>query len=299
MTLTQMRYYSTVCQTMNITRAAQQLHISQPTLSGAIRAIEIECGVELFHHKANSLTITDEGLVLLDEIAPILQNSEHLDNLISQRMLNRNYVRLSFSTIAGGDICPLLCKQYREAYPEVQIISTEASTSKHYENLESGKVDLILTSRQRDIPDEVWQERYSHICIPNHSELMFCVSPQNPLSSKDLITWEDIAKEPLILLDDPFSVGRRIERELRGSGVTLRYAIQHTSQLFTVERFVEANAACGFLPRSATLNNPNIIAIDTPYHRHDFVYLTWLKKKAQFSAVKNFIKMVRKLYPQG
>lgn len=299
MTLTQMRYYSIVCQTMNITRAAQQLHISQPTLSSAIRAIEAECGVELFHHKANSLAITDEGLVLLDEITPILQNSKHLDELISQRMLDRNYIRLSFSTIAGGDVCPLLCRQYREAHPEVQIISTEASTSKHYEDLESGKVDLILTSRHRDISDEIWQEHYGHVRIPNHSRLMFCVSPQNALSAREFITWEDIVKEPLILLDEPFSVGKRIERELQSCGFPLRYAIQHTSQLFTVERFIEANAACGFLPQSAALNNPNIIAIETPYHHNDYVYLTWLKKKVQFSAVKNFIKMVRKLYPQG
>lgn len=298
MTLAQMRYYSAVCQTMNITKAAQMLHISQPTLSAAIHAIEAECGVELFHHKANSLSITDEGLVLLDEITPILKSNEHLDKLISQQMLDRNYVRLSFSTITGADVCPQLCRTYRERYPDTQVIITEGNTEKHYEDLESGNVDMILTSRSRKISEEDWQKHYSHIKIQHRSQLMFCVGRNSPLAEKDFVTWEDIAQQPLILLDDPFSVGKNIEQDILNQGLSLRYAVQHTAQLFTVERFIEANAACGFLPRSAALVNPDIVAIETPYRRGDTVYLTWLRNKMQFSAVKRFIRVARELYPQ-
>lgn len=298
MTLAQMRYYSAVCQTMNITKAAQLLHISQPTLSAAIHAIEAECGVELFHHKANSLSITDEGLVLLDEIAPILKSNEHLDKLISQQMLDRNFVRLSFSTITGADVCPQLCRTYRERYPDTQVILTEASTEKHYEDLESGNVDMILTSRSRKVSEADWDEHYNHIKIPHKSKLMFCVGRNSPLAEKDFVTWEDIAQQPLILLDAPFSVGKHIEQEMLDQGLSLRYAVQHTAQLFTVERFVEANAACGFLPKGAALANPNIVSIETPFHRSEFVYLTWLRNKMQFSAVKRFIRVAREMYPQ-
>ena len=60
MTITQMRYFKTVCQYMSLTKASKVLHVSQPALSMAIKEIENNYGVALFHHNANSLSITQE-----------------------------------------------------------------------------------------------------------------------------------------------------------------------------------------------------------------------------------------------
>ena len=68
MTLIQMLYFYTVCEYMSFTKAAEKLRISQPALSSAIRQAEEKCGVELFKHRANSISITDEGIVLRQPI---------------------------------------------------------------------------------------------------------------------------------------------------------------------------------------------------------------------------------------
>lgn len=299
MTITQMQYFAAVCRTLNVTHAAQELHLTQPTLSAAIRSMEAECGVELFHHRANSLSLTDEGLVLLEEITPLLKSYDRIQHVIDGRMLDRKYIRLSFSTIAGGQVCPVLCSRYHELYPDVQILSAEASTDKHYQELELGHVDLILTSRMRSITDEVWNERYDHIEIANNAPMMFCVSIHHPLAAKNEVTFAEIAQEPLIMLDDTFSVGKRILRTMAQAGYQPQNTVQCTSQLYTVERFIEANAACGFLPETAALSNPSIVPLSYPQQQIRALYLTWLKDKPQFSAVKNFIRMARRMYPAG
>lgn len=298
MTLVQMQYFATVCRTLNVTHAAQELHLTQPTLSAAIHSLETECGVELFHHRANSLSITDEGLVLLEEITPLLKSYNRIQNVVKSRMLDRKYVRLSFSTIAGGQICPQLCGQYHKLYPDVQVLSVETSTEKHYQELELGHVDLILTSRRNGITDEVWNKRYEHIEIENNSPLMFCVSIHHPLAQKTFVSYEEIVQEPLIVLDDTFSVSKRILRTMAEAGYQPQNTVQCTSQIYTVERFIEANAACGFLPENAALSNPSIIPLQYPQQQVRSVYLTWMKNKAQFSAVRNFIQMTRRLYPE-
>lgn len=299
MTLTQMQYFAAVCRTLNVTHAAQELHLTQPTLSAAIRSMEAECGVELFHHRANSLSLTDEGLVLLEEITPLLKSYNRIQHVIDKHMLDRKYIRLSFSTIAGSQVCPVLCSRYRELYPDVQILSVEARTDKHYQELELGHVDLILTGRLNSITDNVWNERYDHIKIANNTPMMFCVSIHHPLAKKEEVTFAEIVQEPLIMLDDPFSVGKWILRAITEAGYRPQNTVQCTSQLYTVERFIEANAACGFLPENAALSNPSIVPLSYPQQQIKELYLTWMKGTPQFSAVRNFIRMARKMYPAG
>ena len=89
MTLIQMKYYMTVCQYMSLTKASRELHVSQPALSMAIKKLEDKCGVSLFHHAANSLAITDHGIVLLEEITTIVNQYRNLEQLLSGNLLNR------------------------------------------------------------------------------------------------------------------------------------------------------------------------------------------------------------------
>ena len=61
MTLNQIRYFVTVCQYQNFTKAAEKLHISQPGISKAMTELESECGTALFHRMHNSITLTPQG----------------------------------------------------------------------------------------------------------------------------------------------------------------------------------------------------------------------------------------------
>ena len=147
MTIVQMLYFHTVCQYMNLTKAAEKLHISQPALSAVIKQIETECGVQLFKHRANSIAITDEGLVLQQEVIPILEQYQHLETLMSSHKLDRNYLRIGLSPFRGNSAMPEIAARFRQKYPGVQLMITEGGTPSLYENLDLNKFDLIITSQ--------------------------------------------------------------------------------------------------------------------------------------------------------
>ena len=73
MTLNQLRYFCTASRCHSITRAAEELYVTQPTISVAIRDLEIEFGISLFYRKGNKLILTEEGEELYNKATYILQ----------------------------------------------------------------------------------------------------------------------------------------------------------------------------------------------------------------------------------
>ena len=82
MTLTQLQYFQAVCRYENFTKAAEALHISQPAMSAAMKDLERECGVPLCIRNKNSLKVTEEGQVLLDEANLVLGQYGCLDHVV-------------------------------------------------------------------------------------------------------------------------------------------------------------------------------------------------------------------------
>ena len=78
MTLNQLRYFCTASRCHSITRAAEELYVTQPTISVAIRDLEIEFGISLFYRKGNKLILTEEGEELYNKATYILQYCNEL-----------------------------------------------------------------------------------------------------------------------------------------------------------------------------------------------------------------------------
>ena len=68
MKISQLRYFMTVCRYNNITKAAEELYVSQPAISSSIKDLETEFGVKLFYRQNNKLLLTDEGEYFLDKV---------------------------------------------------------------------------------------------------------------------------------------------------------------------------------------------------------------------------------------
>ena len=76
MTLVQLKYFQTVCKYNNITRASNELHISQPSLSNAIKDLEKEFGISLFYRFSKGLVLTEEGSLFLEETNHLLEHAD-------------------------------------------------------------------------------------------------------------------------------------------------------------------------------------------------------------------------------
>lgn len=297
MTLIQMQYFQAVCRYENFTKASERLHVSQPAISAAMKDLERECGVPLFVRDKNSLRITDEGQVLLEEVRLILEQYERLNHIVTDLSLSRKYIRVGLSTLSGNQVYPEILKQYREQYPDIQVMSIEESTKRQFELLDRGLLDVVITIRRReDLADEKrFNAEYGHWPM-KQTDQVFCVGKENPLAAKGHVTFEEIAGEPLVLLKDNFNQSQKIRKMLEERG--LPYCVMHeTNQMYTVERFVEKNIAAGFLPREVAEQNDRIAGLSYDYGTDSVIELFWKKNQHLFRATKQFIESVKELYP--
>src|SRR5574344_585122 len=101
MTLIQMRYFYEVCQWQNITKAAEHLHVSQPTISVAMQTLETETGLNLFQREGRKILITHDGSKLLGKVKHILDQMDQLDEEIQDMAHNRNHIRMAMPLQLG------------------------------------------------------------------------------------------------------------------------------------------------------------------------------------------------------
>ena len=146
MTLTQMRYFYEVCQWQNITKAAEHLHVSQPTISVAMQTLEAETGLNLFHREGRKLVVTPEGSKLLGKINHILTQMDQLETEIQDMAHNRNHIRMALPLQIGTRFLPRILGEFRLAHPQIKLEIIETGGISALQMVEDEKLDIALTN---------------------------------------------------------------------------------------------------------------------------------------------------------
>jgi len=293
-TLTQMQYFQAVCTYENYTKAAAALFVTQPAVSKAIRELEAECGTPLLVRKGNALALTEAGRLLLKEVDGVLSRMDQLNRKIASGGLKRNYVEIGLSTFSSSAAFPRICAEFHRRYPEIRVISHEDSTEKLFQMLDADRVDAIVTTPES--PEREADPSYRFLRL-NRSGLRYCVSRNHRWARRSSITLEEIAAEPLIMLSDNYSSARG-QMELFARQGLEPNIIMRTSQMFTVERFVESGAAGGYLTLELAETNKNIVSIPCSFDRPlKYTCIAWKKKPAEHPAVADFLRLAREMYP--
>ena len=141
-----MRYFYEVCKLQNITKAAQVLNISQPTLSIAIRDLESETNLNLFHRQGKKIIITQDGYKLFVKISNILSQIAELDNEISVMSNNRNHIRVAIPIQIGTIFLPHIFGEFRSKFPSIKLDIIETGGINSLTLIENDKIDLAITN---------------------------------------------------------------------------------------------------------------------------------------------------------
>lgn len=288
MTIIQMQYFKAVCDTGSFTKAAELMHISQPAISSAIKQLESECDTVLFERKNNALTLTEAGAILLDEIAKFLTHYRRLNHVTRDLQLARNFVRIGLSTLSGTQVYPEILNHYKSRHPDIRVYSVEESTHRQFELLDNGELDFIITIRHyvNEATRKAFNEVYEHIPL-KESRLVFCVSKEYPLPDSEEISLSRIAEVPLVMLSDNFNQARRLKK-LFEENALVPNILHQTSQMYTVERFVEQGGCGGFLPEVVVAQNARLKGYVYESSR-GLIELFWRKKAYQFYAEREFL----------
>lgn len=194
MELRVLRYFLTVAKEQSFTKAAEQLHITQPTLSRQLAAFEEELGTTLFVRKGKNITLTEEGILLKRRALEILDLEERtLEELKKADEVIEGTVTVGCGEFTVVETLAQICKKYKEKYPLVQIAIHTATADTVYEMMEKGLVDIGLFMEPVDT------EGMEYIRIPNSDHWVVAMRPDDPLAKKEYIEKQDLLDKPLII----------------------------------------------------------------------------------------------------
>ena len=161
--------FLTVCQTMNFTRAAEQLHITQPAVSQHIRALEEEYGTKLFTYRGKQLHLTESGQLFLRTAATMRHDVMRLRDLM-QRANERRYLRFGATLTIGEYIMPNPLMRLMQHEPELQIRMLTANTRELLKLLDEGVLDFAIVEGYFDnqVYDSIvyCTKRFIPVCSP-------------------------------------------------------------------------------------------------------------------------------------
>ena len=186
-----LQYFLAVVREENISRAAEVLHVTQPTLSRQMTQLEEELGTQLFI-RGKHLTLTDAGVMLRHRAEEVVS----LMNKIEMEFDNQEEIGGVITIGSGGlnasHMLPAAMDGFRKRYPKVQFQLYTNSAEHIKEKLEQGVVDIGLLLEPIDVT------KFDYIRMKNKEKWGLLLRTGHPLASKPYITKEDLKGEPLI-----------------------------------------------------------------------------------------------------
>lgn len=281
-----MKYFQTVCRYGSITKAAEELFVSQPTISFCIKELEDEFGVKLFHRRHNRLQLTVEGSYFLDKVNYILQSVDALSSQMKNMGNNRNHVKIAVPAMISTFLFPQIFNAYNEVYPELQLEMLETGSLQARKLVDANSVDLGIT-----ILDSAVEDSYNVVPLVK-TELVFCVSKTHPLASCQKISFKQLADQQIILFKADSYQNIFIKRAFSEVGVQPNILL-YSSQLYTIKEFLSYGNVGAFLYRQVAEMDDDLICIPLEQAIFQDIVLIWTKNGSLYSDAENFIQFAK------
>ena len=140
-----LRYFLKVADTLSFTRASEQLFVAQPAISMAIKKLERDFDVTLFHRRDRKISLTDEGRVLYEHAKKLVQQADQTQLAMEELSgLKTGEVRVGIPSMLGSYYFPPILMAFRHRYPNLTLQVIEGGTWKLQQMLENGEIDLSV-----------------------------------------------------------------------------------------------------------------------------------------------------------
>lgn len=193
MELRVLHYFMTVAREKTISKAAEVLHLSQPTLSKQLKDLETELGVQLFLRGNREITLTEEGIYLQNRGKEILSLID-----VTTANLRKNDVIGGDIMIGGGEtqafqFISVILEELMTQYPDVKVHLYSGNADDIKEKIDKGLLDFGL------VIDPVEKQKYDYLRLPLSDRWGVLVNEAHPLAGKYQVTPEDLLNQPLLI----------------------------------------------------------------------------------------------------
>lgn len=288
MEMQQLRYVVAVARLGNFTRAAEQCHVSQPSLSQQIQKLEGELGERLFDRLKRETRLTAHGEAFLRRAVRILEEVDAARREASdaQRLLRGRLTVGVLPTIAPY-LLPEVLVAFAELFPGVELVVQEDLTARLLKLALAYEIDFALASRP--IHDERLEVRDLFA-----EELLVAIPPGHPLTRKRTVSPVDLQPERLIVLKEGHCLGDQVlgfcERRDLKPNISFRSA-----QLETIQALVSSGVGLSLIPAMATRTKrkdaPQYRSLSGPLPERKIVAV-WPRQRQPGRAAVEFLKLI-------
>ena len=282
-----LRYFLAVAREENMSRAADLLHVTQPTLSKALKSLEDELGKKLFTRRSFSISLTEEGVLLRNRAEDLVSMADKIEQEF-----------ISLDDISGGDIYFGLAeswqirhlageiREFKKKYPDLRYHITSGDTEQVTEKLDKGLLDFAAIF---ETPDE---RKYSYIPFPEADYFGAVVPADSELAKKERITAEDLEGLPLFTSEQSWENDIRPWAKERFSCLKLdgSFRLAYNGSMFAREGLgvlLTLNNLIDTSPESGLVFRPLYPRLEMT------MYLIWNKYQSFTPIAERFMKQIQ------
>lgn len=244
MEIHQLRYFVAVAELENFTRAAEQCHVTQPSLSQQIAKLERELGTRLLDRLGRSVVLTDSGKELLPRARRILKEVDSAEGWFKQPE-GPEVVSLrlgALPTIAPFLLPQIIC-HFREDQPQVSLTIVEDYTDHLLARLLKGTLDVAIMA----LPIEDQRLEVEPLF---RESLLVAMPPSHPLAEKPSVSFNQVRQEAFVLLHEVHCLGEQILGFCRQQEFQ-PHVVCESAQISTIQEMIRMGLGISLLPEMA------------------------------------------------
>ena len=286
MKLHQLRYFQEVCRQQSITKAAENLQISQPAVSAAIRELEEEFDLKLFKRSHKKLTLTTEGSYFLLEVEELLDKAKQISDDMTRLQKKNTWMRIGLPPMIESLEVPLLA-QFHKEYPDIRLELHHGNSLSLRKALQEERIDIALVSGLGS------DQANTDACAMRQSEIVYCVNREHPYAAEKTISLKQVAQMALVEIEGHQHFREKILERFHADHCTPKI-LWSTSQLYTKIQLIKNGAAGGFLYRPVAEREPDLVPISLNPPLYYGIEMLWLKNTASFENIHTFLDFAQK-----
>jgi DNA-binding transcriptional LysR family regulator len=252
--LEQLRSFAEVARLGNFTRAAEHLHLAQPSLSRQIATLEQDLGADLFHRSRGGSSLTTAGESLLPLARRMLADAEtvrrELDELAG---LRRGRVRLGATPTLCISLVAEVLGAFHAAHPGIELHLSEHGSRRLLEELGAGELDLaIVTSSETAPPD-----RFTLTPLLVEELVVISSAGMPPVTRGGSIALDEAGRLPQIVLSASYDLRGATDAAFRAAGLQPEVVLEG-AEMDAVLRFVERGLGVAIVPAMVLIDRPGL-----------------------------------------
>lgn len=288
MELRHLRYFDAIAETLNFTRAAERLHVTQSTLSHQIKQLEDELGTPLFDRSGKHVRMTEAGEVLRSHMTPALQQIDvALNALRAPAGAITESVRLGTTPSFNTRMVPQCVATLLNHYPGIEVAVEELAAGQILKRLRSGHLDIAVSYPPGDGSDLWFEPLYKE-------ELRLVVGIRHPLARRRRVRMAELHNVRMVLLPAQF-LTRRLLDECFAQAAAKPVVVAQLNSVTPMIELIRQTDLAGIITETAVSSSADLRVIPledpTPIRTPGML---WPKGATRSPALKHFAEIIRR-----